>query len=73
MLSIEIADRVLDRAKSGVADFRLMNAVEEKHVLQALHIWREIGMGVPALLAELESLRAEVEAYHKRATDGINI
>jgi hypothetical protein len=72
-LSIETADRVLDRVRNGVVTFRAMNTTEEMHVLTALHHWRELAYGIPDLLAENAALRAEVEDCRRRARDGINI
>jgi hypothetical protein len=70
-VSIETADRVLERAAQGVAAFRLMNAAEEQHVIRALYHWRSIGYGVPDLLAEIAALRAEKDARDKRITEGM--
>jgi hypothetical protein len=72
-LSIETADRVLERVRNGVVTFRAMNAAEEMHVLNALHHWRELAYGIPDLLAENAALRAEVEDCRRRAKEGLNI
>jgi hypothetical protein len=72
-LSITTADRVIERARNGIVTFRAMNAAEEPHVIAALYHWRSVAYGVPDLLAEIESLKSELEAAKKRAADWINI
>jgi len=41
-LSIETADRVLERVQNGVSTFRRLNAVDEMDDLTALHHWRDL-------------------------------
>ena len=71
--SIGVASRVVERARSGIVNFRLMNATEEREVVQALDALLDIAATAVALQEELERLRAEVNAHAQRVKDGINI
>jgi len=71
--SIGVASRVVERARSGIVNFRLMNATEEREVVQALDALLDIAAAAVAMQEELERLRAEVADHNRRAADGINI
>ena len=71
--SIGVASRVVERARSGIVNFRLMNATEEREVVTALDALLDIAATAVAMQKELERLRAEVAAHVQRARDGLNI
>ena len=72
-LSLETADRVLDRYERGVVTFRAMNAEEEKHVIAALHYYRKIALMAVDVAAE--NLRAieELDGFRQRAVEGMKL
>jgi hypothetical protein len=71
--SLEVADRVVGRVQSGVVPFRAMNATEEYHVIAALRYYRDIALKAAEVAAENIRMAEELDAYRKRAADGINI
>ncbi len=71
--SIGVASRVVERARSGIVNFRLMNATEEREVVTALDALLDIAATAVVMQEELARLRAEVAAHVQRARDGLNI
>ena len=72
-LSLEIADRVLERLERGVVAFRAMNAEEEKHVIAALHYYRKIALMAVEVAAENLQVLGELEGFRQRAADGMKL
>lgn len=70
-LSLETADRVLDRVANGIVTFRAMNATEEGHVIRALRYYRSVALNAAEVAVENMRMKRELEDYYKRTADGL--